>query len=74
MRTHGDAPRLSSSSGGAREPGSDLPFGPCCAGVGQLSDLELLAGLDEDQLAELVAHETCLHRCPGWPDRRREPG
>lgn len=74
MRTHGDQLAVASTGDGGREPGADKDFPPCCDGVGRLSDLTLLDGLSEADLAELVAAQTCLHRCPGWPDRRREPG
>lgn len=77
MRTFGDAPRLPAFAAGpsVAEPGAERPFPDCSCpapplgvdSVRFLTEVQLVAVLD-------AAHVACLHRCPGWPPRRREGG
>lgn len=76
MRTFGDEPRLSSSpvSSAAHEPGADLAF-PDCACPAPPLNIDAVRFLTEVDLAAVLdaAHAACLHRCPGWPERRDGP-
>lgn len=78
MRTSGDAPRLArfADGNGPREPGSDVEFPDCGCDAEVLLDADAVRYLTADELAAVVDEKkaACLHRCPGWPDRRREPG
>lgn len=75
MRTHGDAPTLPryGDSTGPVEPGADRPF-PDCACPAPPLDVDAVRHATEAQLVTILdaAKAACLHRCPGWPERRRE--
>lgn len=75
MRTFGDSPARSSfgDSSGAREPGSDHRFPDCSCPAPPLG-VDSVRFLTEVQVVSVLdaAKAACLHRCPGWPERRRE--
>lgn len=58
-----------------RVAGADHDFPPCCTGCTRPVDPCALEGLDVEQLATVAdgLRAACLQRCPGWPERRREP-
>lgn len=74
MRTFADAPPAAhhGDPGGAREPGADLPFPDCSCPAPPLDVTAVRFLTEVDVVAVLAAaRAACLHRCPGWPDRRR---
>lgn len=76
MRAANDVPRLASYGAGddGREPGADKDFPPCSCGEVTLG-VEEVRGLDEAGVLALLEARcrAVLHRCKGWPARRREP-
>lgn len=77
MRSSGDVARLSTfgTAGDAvPQPGADRPFPDCGCTVPPALDVDAVRFLTEVQLVDVVSAATaaCLHRCPGWPERRRE--
>lgn len=76
MTTFGDTAPLASFGDitTGREPGAELPF-PACPCPAPPLGVDAIRFLTEVDLAVVVdaARAACLHRCPGWPARRREP-
>ena len=79
MRTSNDEPALlAHGDHGGREPGADHDFPDCCEACPVViveHDDPVLYGLEGEAIVAMIdaSRSACLHRCPGWPDRRREP-
>lgn len=75
MRTYGDVASAAShgDTSSVPEPGADRRFPDCSCPAPPLG-VDSVRFLTEVQLVTVLAaaKAACLHRCPGWPARRRE--